>query len=103
MPINNVSLAHLPPELYIDLLSHVGSFEQQETALALSRALIRSPVPLRQLFEHVHLDSKDQVPKFWRRLRLSGTNPDENPENSWVRSFELKAWNPDADVLVKWV
>ncbi|KAF9511017.1 hypothetical protein BS47DRAFT_1280055, partial [Hydnum rufescens UP504] len=96
-------IASLPPELYIVILTHIPPAELQTTAWALSTALPCSPIPLHHLYQHIHIDTKRQLPRLWRKLNLSTPESEDHHESNWIQSFELRAWDPDADVLVNTV
>lgn len=97
----HASLAHLPTELYEYILDQVEPEDLQETTLALRRALLHSPVPVHQLFKHVKLTSRGQIPKLWQRLETSQIQDGDRPVTHWVQSFNLDTFDSDADVLYK--
>lgn len=97
------SLAYLPTELYEAILDQIDPTELQKVTLALRLALPRSPVPLHQLFKHVRINSRPQVPKFWQRLEVSKKADGDRAAANWVQSFELGTFDVDADVLYKYV
>ncbi|KAI6047830.1 hypothetical protein EDC04DRAFT_2556271 [Pisolithus marmoratus] len=88
------NLAELPPEIYSAILTQVPTDERQQTALSLSRAIPRSPVPLHHLFECIRLKTCESVFQLYRSVRGS------TEKASWVRSFALEAWTVDADTVV---
>lgn len=100
-PMVAVSLDYLPTELYDAILSHVHPAERQDTTLALSLAIPKSPVPIDHLFRHVHVHQRSQVPKLWRRLTINAAGEKHLREPHWVQSFQLEGWDPDADVAIK--
>ncbi|KAG6333897.1 hypothetical protein ID866_5182 [Astraeus odoratus] len=87
----------LPAEIYAAILAQAPTDERQQTTLSLTRAIPRSPVPLHYLFETVSLKAADNVFQLYRRLR--GCTQDVR----WVRSFSLKTWTVDADIVVNLV
>lgn len=97
------SLAYLPTELYEAILDQIDPTELQRVTLALRLALPRSPVPIHQLFKHVQISSRRQVPKLWQRLELSKKVDGDRAAANWVQSFELGTFDVDADVLYKYV
>lgn len=100
-----MSLETLPPELYLAILSHVPHSHLKMSALNLSRAIPRSPVPLRVLFEQISVSHQEQLPQLYRRLRYSPTGLKNIgngviEEATWVKSFSVLTWQVDADVLL---
>ncbi|KAG8219626.1 hypothetical protein J3R82DRAFT_581 [Butyriboletus roseoflavus] len=87
-------LAELPPEIYSGILERVPRDERQQTALSLTRAIPRSPVPLHHLFECIQLKSAESVVQLYRRLRGRLEEP------HWIKEFSLETWSVDADVVV---
>lgn len=99
---NNTSLVHLPTELYEAILDQMDPAELQKSTFALRLAIPRSPVPLHQLFKHMRITSRGQVPKLWQRLELSKkVDGVDRAAANWVQSFELDTFDVDADVLYK--
>ncbi|KAG6380991.1 hypothetical protein JVT61DRAFT_5386 [Boletus reticuloceps] len=90
-------LDELPPEIYDGILTHVPRGERQQTTLSLTRAIPRSPVPLRHLFECIRLKSAESVVHLYCRLRGRLEEP------RWVNGFSLETWSVDADVVVNLV
>ncbi|KAF8495086.1 hypothetical protein JB92DRAFT_2796477 [Gautieria morchelliformis] len=101
-----MSIATLPTELYITILSHVPPSHLQTSFLNLSRAIPLSPVPLRPLFEHISVSRPQQLPQLYRRLKYppqalkSSGHEATNDEPTWVKSFRVLIWQLDADVLL---
>ena len=101
-----MSLATLPPELYLAILSHIPSSHLQISTLNLSRAIPFSPVPIRPLFEHISVSRQQQLPQLYRRLRyfpsklanLGDASTDD--ECTWVKQFSVLIWQVDADILL---
>src|SRR5260370_41616533 len=91
----------LPAELYQEILAHIPCSELQRTTVALRLALPRSPVPTRELFLHIQLNKRHQIPKLWMVLSKYQRS-DDPPISNVTRSFVLNAWDPDADVLIKY-
>ncbi len=91
----------LPAEIYQEILVHIPRSELQQMTLALKLALPRSPVPTRELFLHIQLNKRDQIPKLWMVLSKSQSSG-EPPRANIIQSFVLNAWDPDADVLIKY-
>ena len=88
------SLDDLPVELYLAIISQFEDDDRQQSLLALSRAIPRSPVPTRLLYERVSLRSPEQVIRFNSHIRKTAQNA------SLVRYFLLESWTVDADVVV---
>ena len=90
------SLDQLPPELYAAILEQFeGTIEQrQQTILALTRAIPRSPVPDDLLFGHIRLSRAEQAFFLYRRLK-------RHPEDAArIRVFRYESWGAHADHLV---
>lgn len=98
----HASLASLPTELYATILDQINPAELQESTLALRLAIPRSPVPLHQLFKHIRITSRSQVPRLWQRLDSSRKADSERAVANWVHSFHLDTFDVDADVLYKY-
>lgn len=105
-----MSLEHLPTELYSAIIFHVPTTTLQQTVLSLTRALPRSPIPLRHLFHSVSIVHPDQAVRLNRRLRSSipkqaEPNPSGDHSNPahWVYRFSVETWQVDADVLINLV
>lgn len=100
-----MSLATLPPELYLAILSHVPDSDLQISTLNLSRAIPLAPVPLRSLFERISVARQQQLPLLYRKLRyspqkyVSGRNCAIADESTWVKRFNVLIWEVDPDVL----
>ncbi|TBU34482.1 hypothetical protein BD311DRAFT_793553 [Dichomitus squalens] len=88
------SLDDLPVELYIAIISQFDDDDRQQSLLALSRAIPRSPVPTHLLYERISLRCPDQVFRLYSHLRRAPQNA------SRVRCFSLECWTIDADVFV---
>ncbi|KAG2159619.1 uncharacterized protein EDB93DRAFT_1244411 [Suillus bovinus] len=84
----------LPAELYSAIIRHLPADSFQQDVLALTRAIPRSPVPTRPLFERIHLKHAQQIVQLYSRLRNT------HDERNWVKDFGIVTWTVDADVLV---
>jgi len=89
--------SRLPPEIYSAILDEVDEEHLKATALALTRALPRSPVPQHHLFRNIILTRPLQVISLWKRL----ARPGDGIDASLTTRFSLKGWGADADVLIK--
>lgn len=96
------SLAYLPTELYESILDQIDPTELQQSTLALRLAIPRSPVPIHQLYKHVKITSRAQIPKLWQKLELSKRADGERAVSNSIQSFELDSFDADADVLHKY-
>jgi hypothetical protein len=102
-----MSLATLPPELYLAILSHVPPSHLQVSTLSLSRAIPFAPVPIRPLFEHISVTRQQQLSQLYRRLRYPPQNLESNhgsgsiaDESTWVKHFSVLIWQVDAEILL---
>lgn len=89
-----MSLDSLPPELFATILSHVPSWDLQQTSLSLSRAIRYSAIPASIIFECTRLTYPDQAVRLDHHLRAS---PDSI---RWIREFSLDTWTADPDVVI---
>lgn len=89
-----MQLDGLPAELYSAIVSHLPADSFQQDVLALTRAIPRSPVPIRHLFERIRLKHAQQAVQLYSRLRNA------TDERNWVKDFGMVIWTVDADVLV---
>jgi len=87
----------LPAELWLSVLSYIPPNVLQQTTLSLTRALPRSSISQRPLFEHVVITEAIQILQLFLRLKNSGNRKDEL---KWVRTFVMKVWDVDANVLI---
>ncbi|TFK70428.1 hypothetical protein BDN72DRAFT_766477 [Pluteus cervinus] len=85
----------LPPELYSAIFEHVPLSHIRLTILSLTRALPWALIPQERLFRDVSLGHSDQVVQFYRRLR-NGVDS----AGRFVRSFAVKDWNIDAELII---
>lgn len=90
----HAKLDSLPPELYSAIFAHVEPDDLQSSVLALSRAILRSPVPTYRLFEHVRLKHPESVFLLYRRIRKDAETA------ALIRGFSLETWTVDADIVV---
>lgn len=95
-----ISIASLPPELYTAILDHVELSRLQATSLAISRALPHSAIPMHHLFKSVTIRTRQQVILLMKRLVFGREKG--KAEANWVRYFDFRGWDVDADVLNKW-
>lgn len=96
-------LAYLPTELYEAILEQIDPTELQRSTYALRLALPRSPIPSHQLFKHVRISSRNQIPKLWHSLELSRkADGDERAAAHWIQSLNLETFDVDADILNKY-
>ncbi|EIN13856.1 hypothetical protein PUNSTDRAFT_129524 [Punctularia strigosozonata HHB-11173 SS5] len=90
-------LDRLPSELYSAICQHLPPSSRHESVLSLVRAIPRSPVPRRHLWECLRLTRARQVFPLYRHLR----NARSDAALVWWISVEI--WNVDADVLVNFL
>src|SRR6266540_2768079 len=106
-----MSFQYLPTELYDSILGHVPLSDLQSTALAVTRAIPSSPVPLYHLFRSIRITHPQQGILLYHRLRQrSQTVSENNTDNrsgseeeepaSWVRGFSVESWIVDAKVII---
>ena len=89
-----MSLAHLPPELYSDILLQLPEDERQAGTLALTRALPNAPIPTYHMFTRIHLRQPYRIVQLYHRLRKS------KDDAKYVEELSLEAWNADGAVMV---
>jgi hypothetical protein len=89
---------NLPTEVYDAIIRQLASDDRKPTTLALTRAIPRSPVPWRYLFETIRLHDAIQVLLLYQHLRRMGGK--DSQEVTWVREFTLETWKVDAQIVV---
>ncbi|KAG7099891.1 hypothetical protein E1B28_001692 [Marasmius oreades] len=92
-----MSLGTLPPELYSSIISHFPPDHIVRSVLSLTRALPHASIPQHSLFRNIRITDTNRLIQFYHRLRRS--SEEENACSS-VRTFTLKYWDVDAEVLL---
>ncbi|ORX35255.1 hypothetical protein BD324DRAFT_582139 [Kockovaella imperatae] len=94
----SASITKLPTELIDQLLNHIPPDQLQRTALSLIQVFPEYGLSTRHLWIHLVVHRGKQLIPLWRRLQRD-RKVDDGRMSQMVRTFCMKSWAGDADIL----